>query len=68
MNTINITEKDYQKLQLLIKIHQDVYGTEGVTNWTFEDLNDLQKIGTQIVNILTPHLEINYAETILDTE
>lgn len=66
MKSINILEKDYGKLINLLKLHKEIYGTEGVTTWSFDDLNDLQKIGTDIVEILNEYIETNHAEIIFD--
>jgi hypothetical protein len=68
MKTINITEKDYHKLLLLLKTYQEVYGIEGETIWSFADLNDLQEVGTQIVKLLIAHLEKDYAQIVLDSK
>lgn len=66
MKSINILEEDYEKLISLLKLQKEIYGTEGVTTWSFDDLNDLQKIGTDIVEILNEYIETNHAEIIFD--
>lgn len=68
MVQLNISEKNYEKLLLLFKEHENVYGVEGETTWTFEDLNNLQQIGTEIIHILKEYIKTDYAQTVLDTK
>jgi hypothetical protein len=56
MIPLNISEKDYKKLLSLLKEHQEIYGVEGETMWTLEDLNNLQQIGKEIIDILNIYI------------
>jgi hypothetical protein len=67
MIQLNISEQDYNKLLALFKEHEGIYGTEE-TVWDFEDVDNLQQIGSEVIGLLEKYIKTDYAETVLDSK
>jgi hypothetical protein len=51
MKTINLSDKDFEKLVQLSKDYQKIYGNENTT-WNFQDVEDMRKIGEVFMEIV----------------
>lgn len=67
MKQINLSEKDYKRLRRLLRYHEKMYGNEE-TAWSFQDLVDIQEIGTEIAGILTSYLKTKNAKDLLNSK
>lgn len=57
MKTINLSDKDFEKLVQLSKEHDKIYGNENETVWNFDDVENLRQIGTEFIFLLSTYLE-----------
>lgn len=57
MKTINLSDKDFEKLVKLASEHDEIYGNENETVWDFDDLENLRQIGTEFISILSVYLK-----------
>jgi hypothetical protein len=57
MKTINLPDEVFEKLVKLSSEHDEIYGNENETVWSFEDLESLRQIGTEFISILSVYLK-----------
>ncbi|WP_027003794.1 hypothetical protein [Hugenholtzia roseola] len=57
MKTINLSDEDFEKLTRLLSEHDELYGDENETVWSFDDVENLRQIGTEFISILSPYLK-----------
>ncbi|MDP2820916.1 MAG: hypothetical protein Q8O39_01765 [bacterium] len=65
MKTIRVSEENFKEMQWLYKEFYEIYGYEGETVWSLDDLDELRKIGQEFMEIFIISLSKNkeYAKT-----
>lgn len=51
MKTIQISQKEFQKMHQLYRDFYEIYGDEEKTIWSLDDLDEMRKMGQEFMEI-----------------